>query len=317
MHNLVFSNHDKMPAFGLGTWKSAPGEVKDAVIDALKIGYRHLDCAAIYGNESEVGEGIEECIQNGILTREELWVTSKLWNDAHQESAAQPALEKTLSDLRLSYLDLYLIHWPVAFKPGVVFPENEAGYLSLADAPITETWGAMQKLQANGLTRHIGVSNFSIKKLKELIAMDGQPPEMNQVELHPYLQQQTLVDFCQEHGIHVTSYSPLGSMDRPEGMKKEGEPVPLENEVIKKIAAAHNASPAQILIAWALQRGTSVIPKSTNPKRLQQNFEAQKIMLTSDEMDLIKGQDKAERIVDGTFFTAESKGYNVANLWDD
>ena len=317
MHNLVFSNNDKMPAFGLGTWKSAPGEVKTAVSKALEIGYRHLDCAAIYGNENEVGEGIAESIQKGILTREELWVTSKLWNNAHQESAAQPALEKTLNDLGLDYLDLYLIHWPVAFQPEVVFPENEDGYLSLSDAPITETWGAMQALQAKGLSKHIGVSNFSIRKLKELIAMGGQIPEMNQVELHPYLQQQALVDFCLDHNIHVTAYSPLGSMDRPEGMKKDGEPVPLENEAIKKIASAHEASPAQILIAWALQRGTSVIPKSTNPKRLQQNFEAQQITLTDDDMALIKAQEKAERIVDGTFFTAESKGYSTANLWDD
>jgi len=317
MHNFTFSNNDNMPAFGLGTWKSAPGEVKAAVIDALEIGYRHLDCAAIYGNESEVGEGIAESIQKGVLQREELWVTSKLWNNAHQEAATQPALEKTLSDLGLDYLDLYLIHWPVAFKPDVVFPENEDGYLPLADAPITETWGGMQALKTKGLARHIGVSNFSIKKLKELMTMGGQIPEMNQVELHPYLQQQALVDFCLKNGIHVTAYSPLGSMDRPEGMKKDGEPVPLENEAIKKIAAAHNASPAQILIAWALQRGTSVIPKSTNPKRLQQNFEAQEIILTDDEMDLILGQEKAERIVDGTFFNAESKGYTIANLWDD
>ena len=316
MKNLTFSNKDQMPAFGLGTWKSAPGEVKSAVINAIEIGYRHLDCAAIYGNENEVGEGISECISRGLISREDLWVTSKLWNNAHLQDDVQPALTKTLEDLKLDYLDLYLIHWPVAFNQEVTFPENEEGYLSLKEAPLTETWSAMQAVQEKGLTKHIGVSNFSKKKIEELMEIGGQIPEMNQVELHPYLQQQGLVDFCHQHNIHVTAYSPLGSMDRPESMKKTGEPIPLENEIIKSIATNHGISPAQVLIAWALERGTSVIPKSTNPKRLQENFDAQSIRLTKEEMDQIKEEDKAERIVDGSFFTAESKGYNVSNLWD-
>ena len=306
-----------MPAFGLGTWKSAPGEVKKAVIEAIRIGYRHLDCAAIYGNENEIGEAITQCIQTGVVHRKELWITSKLWNNAHQSDQVQPALEKTLKDLAVDYLDLYLMHWPVAFKPGVALPEDEEGYLSLREVPLTETWSAMQALKEKGLTKHIGVSNFSSKKLQELIALGGQTPEMNQVELHPYLQQQSLLDFCQKHAIHVTAYSPLGSMDRPESMKKSGEPMPLENETIKSVAAAHEVSPAQILIAWALQRGTSVIPKSTNPKRLLENFDAQTITLSTQEMDQIQLQDKAERIVDGLFFTAESKGYTAASLWDE
>ncbi len=317
MKHLTFSNNDQMPAFGLGTWKSAPGEVKTAVIQAIEMGYRHLDCAAIYANEHEVGEGISVCIEKGTVTREELWVTSKLWNNAHQKNAARPALEKTLKDLHLDYLDLYLVHWPVAFKPEVVMPENESGYLPLTEVPLEETWKAMQDLQAEGLTRHIGVSNFSKRKIESLVKMGGQIPEMNQVELHPYLQQQNLIDFCHQHSIHVTAYSPLGSMDRPAGMKKEGEPIPLENDVIKEIASSHDASPAQVLIAWALQRNTSVIPKSTNQKRLKENFDAQKLTLGVEEMEQIKSQEKAQRIVDGTFFTAESKGYNVDTLWDE
>ena len=317
MKNLTFSNKDQMPAFGLGTWKSAPGEVKSAVINAIEIGYRHLDCAAIYGNENEVGEGISECISRGLINREDLWVTSKLWNDAHLQDDVQPALVKTLKDLKLDYLDLYLVHWPVAFNPDVASPESEERYLSLAEPPLTETWSAMQAVQEKGLTKHIGVSNFSKKKIEELMEIGGQIPEMNQVELHPYLQQQGLVDFCHQHNIHVTAYSPLGSMDRPESMKKTGEPIPLGNETIKSIATNHGISPAQVLIAWALERGTSVIPKSTNPKRLQENFDAQSIRLTKEEMDQIKEEDKAERIVDGSFFTAESKGYNVSNLWDE
>ena len=180
-----------------------------------------------------------------------------------------------------------------------------------------KVWAQFEECVKLGLTKHIGVSNFSIKKIKELQAIGGQIPEMNQVELHPYLQQQELIDYCHAHDIHVTAYSPLGSMDRPESMKKSDEPIPLENVAIKTIATANDVSPAQVLISWALQRGTSVIPKSTNPKRLQENFEAQKISLTPEDMEEIQRQDKAERIVDGQFFTAESKGYNVSNLWDE
>ncbi len=317
MKMLTYSNNDQMPALGLGTWKSDPGVVKKAIIEAIAIGYRHIDCAAIYGNENEIGEALQECIKNGMVKREDLWITSKLWNDAHKREDVQPALEKTLADLRLDYLDLYLMHWPVAFKNGLSFPENSEGYLSLKEAPLAETWQAMQELQKQGLAKHIGTSNFSIHKLEQLIAFGGQKPEMNQVELHPYLQQQALIDFCHQNDIHVTAYSPLGSMDRPEVFKKEGEPIPLENETIKAIATAKSISPAQVLLAWPLHRKISVIPKSTNPKRLQENFEANGIALSDDEMGTIAKLDQHERIIDGSFFVAEDKGYTVQNLWDE
>lgn len=317
MRSLTFSNGDDMPAFGLGTWKSEPGVVKRAVVEAIKIGYRHIDCAAIYGNENEVGEGIAECITAGVVQREDLWITSKLWNNAHKKEDARPALEKTLADLKLDYLDLYLVHWPVAFRKEVVFPENSDGYLSLEEASLEETWNAMQDLQEQGLTKHIGVSNFSAQKLQLLIDLGGQKPEMNQIELHPYLQQQDLVDFCHDNDVHVTAYSPLGSMDRPDSMKQAGEPIPLENKVIRQIASVHEASPAQVLIAWALERDTSVIPKSTNHKRLQENFDAQNLELSQGEVDQISGLDEHKRIVDGRFFTAPEKGYTMETLWDE
>ena len=316
MKSLTYTNGDYMPAFGLGTWKSAPGEAKKAIIDAIKLGYRHIDCAVIYQNENEIGEGLQQCIKDGIVTREDLWVTSKLWNNAHKKEDVRPAIEKTLADLKLSYLDLYLVHWPVAFRQDVTFPVNTEEYLSLDEVTLEETWSAMQKLQKEALTKHIGVSNFSITKLQRLIDLGDQKPEMNQIELHPYLQQQELIDFCKNNGIHVTAYSPLGSIDRPESMKKDGEPVLLENKTIKKITAAHEASPAQILIAWALQRGTSVIPKSTNPKRLKENFEAQKIVLSESEMEQIAALDEHTRIIDGSFFTAPEKGYTKETLWE-
>jgi len=317
MKTLTFSNKDKMPAFGLGTWKSKPGEVKKAVIAAIKAGYRHIDCAPIYGNEKEVGEGIAECLSNGDVERKDLWITSKLWNDSHKPEHVKPALQKTLDDLELEYLDLYLIHWPVAFEHGTTFPEDDSGFIALSDLPVTETWKGMEVVRDEGLTGHIGVSNFSVKKLKQIIDNCETKPQMNQVELHPHLQQQDLVDFCHKHDIHVTSYSPLGSMDRPEQMKKEGEPIPLENEKIKQIAQEHNASPAQVLIAWALERGTSVIPKSTNEKRIKENYDAQNIELSSEEMAAIKELDQGKRIVDGSLFVTQDDKYSLENIWDE
>lgn len=315
---LTFANNDIMPAFGLGTWKaSGPGEVYNAVREAIRIGYRHIDCALRYENEDEVGRAIKDAIAAGEVTRKELWITTKLWNNAHHRDQVVPAIKESLNNLQLDYLDLYLIHWPVALPSDVIFPSKASEMLSLEEAPLIDTWRGMEDAVDEGLTRHIGVSNFSIKKLEALLADARIKPEMNQVESHPYLQQQPLFDYCRKNGLHFTAYSPLGSMDRPARLKKEEEPILLKNETIGEIAETHSASPAQVLIRWALQRGSAVIPKSSNPKRLQENFDTRNIILSPEDMYRIAQLDRNYRYIHGEFWTMEGSPYTQATLWDE
>ena len=306
----------RIPALGLGTWKSAPGAVYAAVREALACGYRHIDCAPIYQNEPEVGKAVAEALAGGTLARQDLWLTSKLWNNAHSPEQVRPALEKTLEDLQVTFLDLYLIHWPVLFKPDVLFARRGEEYLPLDAIPISETWKALEDCVAKGLVRNIGVCNFSIKKLDALCSQATICPVINQIELHPYLQQQQMLDYCQEHDILLTAYAPLGSGDRPAGMKKSGEPTLLDNPVIQRVAAKHQASPGQVLLAWGLGRETVVIPKSVNPERLRQNLAAADLRLDPQDRADIAALEQGYRFVDGSFFTGPGSPYTLKALWD-
>lgn len=315
MKTLKFSNGDTMHAIGLGTWKSKGNDVKKAIIDALHAGYRHIDTAAAYGNEAIIGEALKEVFDEGKILREDVFITSKLWNNSHGEGQVIPALQESLKNLQLDYLDLYLIHWPVAFKHGVDFPKKPEDYLTLEEAPLIDTWKQMEQAKNEGLARHIGVSNFSVKKLEGLISKASIKPEMNQVELHPLLQQEKLLEYCKSENIHLTGYSPLGSGDRSKSMKADFEPNLLENEVLKEIAKDKNATVGQVLIAWQNQRDCATIPKSTTKEHIISNFQAADIKLTEDDMKKISKLDIHFRYVTGKFFEEPSKGYK--NIYDE
>lgn len=313
MKHLELHDGGSMPAFGLGTWKSKPGEVYDAVRVAIEIGYTHVDCAAIYGNEEEVGRAIEDAIKAGDAVREDLWITSKLWNDSHLREHVEPALQKTLEDLRLDYLDLYLIHWPVAFAPDTNFPRGREGFLTLEEAPLEATWEAMLAVRDKGMAKHVGVSNMGPERIAALTTV-GERPTVNQVECHPHLQQRELLEFQKKNGIAMTAYSPLGSTDRQN--RKADEPPLLEHPTIEKIAEAHGVTTAQVLIAWAIERDTVVIPKSTNPGRIEQNLRgATKVSLNRGDMEMIAGLDKGYRYIDGTFFAGDNSPYEAEEIW--
>jgi len=317
MDTLSFDNGDEMPILGLGTWKSDPGEVYDAVKVALEAGYRHVDCAPIYGNELEVGNALSDAVSAGVADRDDLWVTSKLWNDCHDPEHVRPALEQTLDDLQLNTLDLYLIHWPVALQHGVDFPEQPDDFIPLQELPLAETWAAMEELKREGLVRHIGVSNFSVQKIQSLIDATGMPPEMSQIEMHPYLQQPDMLDFAEEENIHLTAYSPLGSQDRPQEVKADDEPNLFEDPSIQNIAEKHGASEAQVLISWAIHRGTAVIPKSVTPAHIKDNLAAAELSLTEEDMQAIAELDRHRRYLDGSIWTFDGSPYSTSTLWDE
>ena len=312
MKTITFRNGDPMPLFGLGTYQSKANELHDAIISALKDGYRLIDCAAYYKNEEIIGAALQETFTSGLVKREELFITSKLWNNNHAPEHVEEALRKTLHDLRLDYLDLYLIHWPIALKHDIEYPRQASDLLSLEECPLTETWKAMEQKQAKGLCRHIGVSNFSIPKLKELIAVAKNKPEMNQVEMHPYLQQNELFRFCQSEGIYLTAYSPLGR-----NLPIKNKPGLTNEPIIIDLAKKYNCTPAQIIIAWGVQRGIVIIPKSVHPERIKENIKSLDINISPEDMTKIATLDSHTRMTDGSAWIFPDGPYTMKNIWDE
>lgn len=315
MKSFTLNDGNTIPALGLGTWKSQEDSAYQAVKEALRVGYRHIDGAWIYENEREVGRAIRESMAEGVVTREQIFLTSKLWNSFHGPEDVETGCRDTLTMLGLEYVDLYLMHWPVAFRPGTVLPEGSEGFWPLSEVPLAKTFEAMLKLRDKGLVKSVGVSNFSISKLAQLSVESGVVPTVNQVELHPYNPQNQLLDYCRDNGIHLTAYSPLGSLDRPEALKRSDEPPLLENEVVKSIAAEEGLTPGQLLIAWAIDRGTSVIPKSTNPERIAQNFAAGSHTLSANARERLDSIDTRFRYLDLQDWFIPGVTYEGGDFW--
>lgn len=293
---VKFYNDIECPILGIGTWKSKPGEVVQAVKDAIDIGYRHIDCAFVYGNEKEVGEAIAAKINEGIVKREDLFITSKLWNTFHRPDLVESACRTSLNNLGLEYLDLYLIHWPQGYKEdSELFPADASGQIQFSDVDYVDTWRAMENLVQLGLVKSLGVSNFNSKQIDRLLKGTTVKPVNNQIECHPYLNQRRLIEFCQSHNIAITAYSPLGSPDRP--WAKPEDPLLMEDQKILDIANRLKKTPAQILIRYQIDRGIIVIPKSVNKARIAENFDVFDFELSPEDIELIDSFDVNGRLV--------------------
>jgi D-xylose reductase len=309
----AFGDADQaLPSVGLGLWKIAPGDVGGLIEEAVRVGYRHLDSACDYGNEAEAGEGIARALAAGHCTRDDLWVTSKLWNTYHAPEHVRPAVERTLRDLRLDCLDCYLVHFPIAlayvpfetrYPPGWFFdPDAEKPAMQLAKVPLADTWGAMEELVDAGLVKRIGLCNVGTAQLRDLQAGARIQPAVLQVEMHPLLAQEKLLRFCREAGIAVTAFSPLGAPSYVSlGMASEGDSL-LVHPVITEIAAAVQRTAAQVLLRWGVQRGTAVIPKTSRPERLAENLAVFDFTLTPEQVTAISSLDQGRRFNDPGVF---------------
>jgi diketogulonate reductase-like aldo/keto reductase len=309
-----------VPVIGLGTFGSdrdSAATVAQAVRGAAEVGYRHFDCASVYGNEREIGESLR-AIQRSGVAREGLWITSKLWNDKHGEADVIPSCEQTLRDLRLDYLDLYLVHWPFPnfHPPGCDVTARSKDARPYIHADYMKTWRQMEELVRRGLVRHIGTSNMTIPKL-ELLLRDAEiAPVANQMELHPHFQQPELLRYVVEHGMLPVAYSPLGSPGRPERDRTPDDTVDLEDPVIVEIAERHGVHPAVVCLRWALQRGLLAIPFSVRRANYLANLRAAVgPLLTEEEMAAISRIDRNCRLIKGQVFLWR-EGQSWEDLWD-
>lgn len=266
---VSLSNGVEMPQLGYGVYKVPPQDTADLVTLALESGYRSIDTAALYGNESGVGQAVRDATADGIggLDREDVFVTTKIWNDSHGYRAALQAYEESLAQLQLDYVDLLLIHWPCPAKDLYV-----------------ETYQALESLYHQGRVRAIGVSNFEPDHLRRLLDETGVVPAVNQVELHPYLQQTGLRDFHEAHGIRTEAWSPLG------------RGVVLEDPTLQQLAAKHGTSVSQVVLRWHIQLGNIVIPKASSAGRIRQNFEVFDFALDAEDLGTISQLDRGRRM---------------------
>jgi len=307
--HLKLQNGDQMPQLGLGLWKMPNEQCADVVVNAVEAGYRLFDSAADYGNEKETGEGLKRVFEAGTVKREELFVVSKLWNSHHRPEHVKEAVKKTLADLGLEYLDLYLIHFPIATKYVSVESRYPAGWIfdTEAETPKMEldegvayhqTWAALEELVKEGLVKHIGACNINTDKQRDIIRYATVKPSVLQVELHPYLTQEKLVRFAKSEGLQVIAYSNLGAGSYVSlGGATEEESV-IGREDIKAIGAKYSKTAAQVVLRWGVQRGTTVIPKTISKERLAENADIFDFELSQEEMDQVSALNTGRRFND-------------------
>lgn len=310
----------KMPAIGMGTFSSdhvAPETVAEAVRYAAGIGYRHFDCASVYGNEVCIGPVFHQLLRNS-LSREELWVTSKLWNDKHGENDVIASCEKSLAELQLDYLDLYLVHWPFPnhHPPGCDVTARNPHAVPYIHENYMRTWRKMEELVDLGLVRHIGTSNMTVPKMNLLLRDAQIKPVVNEMELHPHFQQPEFFRYLIERNIQPVGYSPLGSPARPERDRTPEDTSPTEDPAICEIARRLGVHPATVCIKWAIQRGQIPIPFSTNPRNLLSNLSAAASEpLSADDMRVIETLDRNCRLIKGQVFLWKDN-QPWEDLWD-
>ncbi|RPI21575.1 MAG: aldo/keto reductase [Acidobacteria bacterium] len=310
----------QIPAVGLGTFGSdsvTATTVAEAVIGAARVGYRHFDCASVYRNEREIGCSLREILGSG-LSREDLWVTSKLWNDKHGEQDVIPSCEKSLSDLQLEYLDLYLVHWPFPnhHPPGCDVHSRNPNARPYIHENYMRTWRQMEELVKRGLVRHIGTSNMTIPKLRLLLRDAEIKPAVNEMELHPHFQQPELFEYVVSQGMVPIGYSPIGSPGRPDRDRTLDDTVDVEDPVIVAIAGRLGVAPAVVCVKWAVQRGQLPIPFSVKRRNYLANLQsAVTDPLTEQEMSAIAGIDRNCRLIKGQVFLWKD-GQNWTDLWD-
>uniref|UniRef100_A0A0D6QX86 NADP-dependent oxidoreductase domain-containing protein n=1 Tax=Araucaria cunninghamii TaxID=56994 RepID=A0A0D6QX86_ARACU len=299
----------KIPLIGLGT--GAPAyhfeQIKAAVAVALQVGYRHFDTASYYGSECALGAALTEAFQSGIVKREEVFVTTKLWGDEHDEPLA--AINRSLKNLQLEYVDLYLIHWPLRLRKGYTLPPNEEDFLPL---DIKSTWQGMEQCFELGLTKAIGLSNFSCKKIEDLLSYAKITPAVDQVEMHPFWQQKKLRDYCSKMKIQVCAWSPLGGPNTPWGSN-----VVMDNPLIKEIAHKHGKSIAQVVLRWGTEQGVCVLPKSFNKDRITENFQISGWCLDAEDHEQMSKLEQRKILRGEEWVNSTTSPYKtIEELWD-
>ncbi|KAL7146550.1 hypothetical protein ABFS83_06G048800 [Erythranthe nasuta] len=310
-NEVRLNNGVDIPIIGFGTYsfENDSRTTQHAVQMALQMGYKHFDTAHIYGSEPALGNALCDAMSNGLIERESLFITSKLWGSHHHDPVS--ALKQTLTNLGMEYLDMYLVHWPVKLKPWVSHPLPKEDDFDKLD--METTWAGMEKCLEMGLCRGIGVSNFSSKKIENLLTFASVTPALNQVEMHPMWRQKKVRDYCRENKIHVSAYSALGGPGN-----FWGSTAVLDNPIIHSISLRHNATPAQVALRWGMSRGASVIVKSFNEERLKENMGALDLKL--EDRDILEIEKMEEsKIMRGECYVNQSTSpyKTIQELWDD